>query len=290
MGCRSSATGARRSSGERPIGIQPSPKRAARRSACGGAPPIRIGGRGGRGRKRNRWPFCSTIGGEAALRSRRRVCDRTAAALVDAGGAELGFHPADAGAQQHPAAGELLDRRDPLRRRQRLAVRQDEHADAEADAIGRRGEVGERRERIEIAPVRALGVVRRYGDVIGHPEPVEPCLLRRARTSAEQIARRFGSHVAERDVELHAGIVARWAAGLQTSGEGRKSGGPAARLRPKAPDQPRITRMTGRISRMLLRRDRASLAAGAAGWSTLSKEQMPNLLPRAIRGIRSTSA
>jgi hypothetical protein len=48
--------------------------------------------------------------------------------------------------------------------------------------------------------------------------------------------------------------------------------------------------MTGRISRMLLRRDRASLAAGAAGWSTLSKEQMPNLLPRAIRGIRSTSA
>ena len=60
-------------------------------------------------------------------------------------------------------------------------------------------------------------------------------------------------------------------------------------IRPGNSNQPRITRMKKDFADVV-RGDLRSLTAGAAGWSTLCEQELPNLLPRGIRGIRSASA
>ena len=114
----------------------------------------------------------------------RRIGDRAAAARVDAERPELLVHPADPDAEDQPPAGQLLDRRDPLGGQQRRPVGHDQHADAEADPLGDPGEEGERRERLEVAPVRALRVLGRERQVIGDPEIVDPGRLGGARAAA----------------------------------------------------------------------------------------------------------
>src|SRR5262249_61053484 len=78
------------------------------------------------------------VGCEAAPEELQgRVRDRTAAATIGARGAELGFHPPGADPEVESATRQLLNGGDPLGRRQRRPVRQNQNAGAQADAVGR---------------------------------------------------------------------------------------------------------------------------------------------------------
>src|SRR5204862_8296223 len=71
---------------------------------------------------------------------------------------------------------------------------------------GRRdgGQVGERGERVQVAPVRPLGVVGRDRDVIDHPEIGDGGeRIGRARRRDQRLARRLRPHVAQDDAQLH---------------------------------------------------------------------------------------
>ena len=87
------------------------------------------------------------------------------------------------------SAGEFLDSRHPLRRRQRRAVGQHQYRHAEIDRPCGRREKGERGERVEVAAVGAFGVVGWNGDMVGKPQVVQACRLCPQRTVAHGIGR-----------------------------------------------------------------------------------------------------
>ena len=72
------------------------------------------------------WPFRRSAAKKLPTRSRIFASALLTIALWTIS-AELGVHPADAHAEQHAAARQLLDRRHRLGGRQRGPVRQDEH-------------------------------------------------------------------------------------------------------------------------------------------------------------------
>jgi len=75
------------------------------------------------------------VGGKAAVEEvERRIGDGAAPPAVDAEGAKLGLHPTGPDPEVEASAGELLNRRHPLRRRERRAVGHDEDAGAQTDA------------------------------------------------------------------------------------------------------------------------------------------------------------
>ena len=63
---------------------------------------------------------------------------------------ELHLVPADADAEPEPPAGQHVEARRLLRHQHRLALRQDQHADGEADTLRAAGEEPEQHERIVV--------------------------------------------------------------------------------------------------------------------------------------------
>ena len=128
----------------------------------------------------------------------RRIGYPAPAPALDPEGAELGVHPADADAEHQPLAGQLLDARDLLRDRQGRAVGKDQGANAEPDGLGSAGQPGERDEGVHVAPVRALRIFRRNGNVIHHPRGLQTGGLGRGGTGRHGNRSGLVTHVAGR--------------------------------------------------------------------------------------------
>jgi hypothetical protein len=161
------------------VGIQPSPKRARAKQE-----PLAV--------------RLDLVALEALVQERERLIgDRAAAPRIDAERAELLVHPADPDAQDQATSRELLDRSDPFRDQQGRTIGDDQHANRQADALRDPGEKGERRQRLEVAPLRAFRILRRERQVIGDPEIVDPGLLGGAGRLCDQRPGRLRPHVAQ---------------------------------------------------------------------------------------------
>ena len=118
------------------------------------------------------------IGPEAAMDEVECfVGQATTLVTRDAERAKFRIHPAHSDAQLQTTVGQLLNGCQRLGGGQRRPVRKIQYAGSQSDARAARGEVGECRERIEIAAARADGVIGRDGDVILNPDVVEPGAL-----------------------------------------------------------------------------------------------------------------
>ena len=95
---------------------------------------------------------------------------------------ELNLVPADADAEAEPSAAQHVEARRLLRHQHRLALRQDQHADGEADALRAAGQEAEQDERI---------VIR-----IGGGADAAPAMIRR-RIDPEHMVRRDQIRIAE---------------------------------------------------------------------------------------------
>ena len=89
--------------------------------------------------------------GDVVVGARRSPLER------HADGGELLGEPTDAHAEDHSPAGEVVERRQLLGEDHRVALRQDEDAGGEANALGRRGDVGEPDQRVGDRRVLAAG-------------------------------------------------------------------------------------------------------------------------------------
>jgi hypothetical protein len=103
-----------------------------------------------------------------------RACP--AALHRDADRGHLGLEVGDPDAEDQPPAGEDVEAGDLLGQHQRVALRQDDHAGAEQDALGVRGDVRERHERVEHRLLglhrRRIGTRARQHHVLAGPEGV----------------------------------------------------------------------------------------------------------------------
>jgi hypothetical protein len=142
----------------------------------------------------------------------------TAHARVGADGGELLAQPADADAEDDAPARQRIERRDQLRRDDRVAVRQHVHADAEPHARRRRRQIRERHERlvelhqavehrrrrrrarIERVDARRLD---RHHQMIGDPHRVEPQRLGVLGEADEILAARQRPVVGKSDADAH---------------------------------------------------------------------------------------
>ena len=84
-------------------------------------------------------------------------------------GGELGLHPADPGAEDQPTFGEVLQGRQFLGERQRVAHRQHQHAGAEPDPVGVGRRPGQGQHRIVKDRRRRIGRTLRHDDVLARP-------------------------------------------------------------------------------------------------------------------------
>ena len=174
---------------------QPSARRIVRRSAASELPPIHSG-IGAIGQRRH--GHVGDLGRDVFGGERHRVLrpDRAhqrdafvhaAAALVERGAecGELGSEPADAGAQDEAAVGEVLQRGEFLRQRDRMAHRQHEDGGAETHALGDGGDPGEGEDRlVERQLTGELGAGQ--DDVLADPDVGEPQRLGLEGEAADQ--------------------------------------------------------------------------------------------------------
>ena len=98
---------------------------------------------------------------------------------------ELHLVPADADAKAEPPAAQHVEAGGLLRHQHRLALRQDQHADGEADALGAAGQESEQHERIV---VRVGGGADPPSGVVGRGIDAEHVVRR----DQIRIAKRFG--------------------------------------------------------------------------------------------------
>ncbi len=126
------------------------------------------------------------------------------AALVKrhAQGGELGLEPADADPEDQPSARQIVQRRQLLRERQRVAHRQHDHAGAEAHPLGDRGDPGQGQDRI-VEQRRARVLLARHDDVLADPDVAEPQRLGAPRVALDQIRRRLAAGMRQMNPELH---------------------------------------------------------------------------------------
>jgi hypothetical protein len=150
------------------------------------------------------------VGGEALVeQGERRVGGSAPTPRVDAERPEFLLHPAEPDAQDQSSPRQLLNRCRPLRDQQGRTVGDDQHADRQAHALGDPGEIGKRRERLDVAPVRSLRILRRERQVVGDPEIVDAGLLRGAGRIRDQSAGRLRAHVPQVEAKLHVAGRAR---------------------------------------------------------------------------------
>ena len=182
-----------------PIGIHPSPYSAMCSNSFGpAAPPMRTGGPlrcagFGHCHVGSNWTYSPSKLASSLVHSSRmaRTCSRALArrrAVVDAVVVHLVLVPTEADAERETATGEEVERGGGLCGDDRIVLRDEEDAgaDAEARRCHRRG--GERDERVEAAAVlvgqlAAVGVgrasARRDVGVLGDPDRVEAALFDR---------------------------------------------------------------------------------------------------------------
>ena len=156
-----------------------------------------------------------------------------------ADGGELLGEPTDAHAEDHSPAGEVVERRQLLGEDHRVALRQDEDAGGEANAFGRRGDVGEPDQRVGDRRILAAGhpavvgvgirrpVPRRDDDVLHRPQRLEAVGFgsRGERRSGVRLDERAG--VGEGDPELHERMLGGDPAGVGSGGDVSMLGGGA---------------------------------------------------------------
>ena len=173
-----------------PCGSQPSPRSAARRMAALDEPPTQIGGPPactGRGR----WPSPSTfhvgpsiVGNSSANAARTASIASSSSAPrwreLEPEHLELALDVAGADAEDDPAARHRVERRERLRRDERVAERQ--HVDVAEQTRTVRGDAGEPPERRDGVPPRGahgVGLLGRDGDVVAHGHVPEAGLVGR---------------------------------------------------------------------------------------------------------------
>ena len=120
---------------------------------------------------------------------------------------ELGRVPADADPGRDPAAAQRVERGQLLGEQDRVPLRDDDHARAEADAGMPAGEPGEGQDGLVDAPVLGLGRVG-HDDVVGRPDrrPAEP--LGHLGGGIESLGRRAVTKVGQAQAEVHRSMVA----------------------------------------------------------------------------------
>ena len=128
---------------------------------------------------------------------------------------ELFLPPAHARAQNHPPAGQMIQRRDQLGVQHRRAHRQHQHRRAQLDPLRHRRRVGQQRQRLQKravgrhqkAPILAVGVVRALigpqHHVVERPERVEARAFRRARHPRDLLRRCRRSDLGDVDADFH---------------------------------------------------------------------------------------
>ena len=168
----------------------------------------------------------------------RRVGYRTPAPAIHAEHSELPVHPADPDAEDQPPSRQFLDRSDPLRAEEGGTVGDDQHANGQADAFGDPGEKRERRQRLEVAPVRSFRILGRERQVIGDPEIVDAGLLRGAGRIRDQRAGRLRTHVAQVQAELHVPLRLHGAGATRVDAPPDRRFPPASRQSDATPRRP----------------------------------------------------
>ena len=128
---------------------------------------------------------------------------------------ELLLPPAHARAQNHPPAGQMIQRRDQLGVQHRRAHRQHQHRRAQLDPLRHRRRVGQQRQRLQKravrrhqkAPILAVGVVRPLigpqHHVVQRPERVEARPFGRARHPRDLLRRGRRSDLGNVDADFH---------------------------------------------------------------------------------------
>ena len=122
----------------------------------------------------------------------------TAVAERDAERAELLRGPADAHAEDQPAAAEVVEVGGHPGDQQRVPVGHDQHGGAEPDLAGEAGQPGQRGERLVERRRVLFRDVRRHRDVVGHHQQVEPEALHGQRPAPQHV--RVGARAEVRDV------------------------------------------------------------------------------------------
>ena len=117
-------------------------------------------------------------------RVERLVGDRAPALERHAERVELAFHVTGADADDHAAVRERVERRERLRRLERMLVRGDEHVGHQPRARRVRGEEAERRDRVEPLRRHHLRRLARDRDVMAHRDVEEPGVVARLRDAA----------------------------------------------------------------------------------------------------------
>ena len=158
-------------------------------------------------------------GPQLAEQRERLIHAAAARPRLDAEHLELFDPPADARAEDHPPAGQVVERGDHLGMEHRLAHRQHQHAGRELDALSDRREVREQRQRLEevvrgrhgeraVRRVRvAGGAVLVEHDVIDHPERIVARGLGGAGDLDGALRGCVGSDLGDAEADLHRSLL-----------------------------------------------------------------------------------